>query len=73
MATSPDSELYFGIVSGRKILGSTPEKCAEAMLPNIGAMPLSPMEFTVYPMSAGITVVAYVKDRQWHYKQRKEQ
>jgi len=67
---SEQIELYFGVVGGKKIVGSTPEKCAEAMLHNLpwGGM-LSPMEFTVYPMSAGISVTAYVKDREWQFKQ----
>jgi len=63
-------ELYFGIIEGKKVTGTSPEMVASAMLAKLpfGAM-LSPMEFTVYPMSAGISVTAYVKDREWHYVQ----
>lgn len=62
--------MYIGFMEGRKILGSTPEECAKAMLERLpyGAM-LSPMEFTVYPMKAGISVTAFVRDHEWHFAQ----
>jgi len=63
-------ELFVGFIEVTKVLGTSPEKVASAMLAKLpfGAM-LSPMEFTVYPMSAGISVTAYVEDRGWKYKQ----